>query len=343
MVSGSPMMAPVGLPLGRMEIRCEHAAPPRTQSYDAMALATEFYRENCIGCPHRDSTGIPNLKTEVENQDAAREQRRREQGARLAALAARRAARRRRRRLAVASEGYVVRDLAEVIDHLDVDDHADGSSTVEQAARELVESARRAAGLLTPPLVDSLVELAIDTGEPAALVAITELVRANRCEPRTAVHAALAVLATHPVPEAGELLAAFPTHLYRQDLAPVLDALVRLAAGKHLIVTTVAPAPLGLLAAVSVDLPQVTTRLLDGLKSGDEQLRADTAAACEQLLAEDAARVIALGAALVAACRDDDPVYARRTPSDGVCDSGVGRGLAARTGDHGGHHRVDSG
>jgi hypothetical protein len=83
MVSGSPMMAPVGLPLGRMEIRCEHAAPPRTQSYDAMALATEFYRENCIGCPHRDSTGIPNLQTEVLNQDAAREQRRREQGVRV--------------------------------------------------------------------------------------------------------------------------------------------------------------------------------------------------------------------------------------------------------------------
>jgi hypothetical protein len=106
MVSGnSTIGAAVDLPLGRMEIRCEHAPPPRTQSYDAMALATEFYRENCIACPHRDGTGFPNLKNEVEKQDAAHEQRRRKQEARQAALAARRAARFRRRRLAVASEG----------------------------------------------------------------------------------------------------------------------------------------------------------------------------------------------------------------------------------------------
>jgi hypothetical protein len=48
--------------------------------------------------------GFPNLKSEVEKQDAAHEQRRREQQARQAALAARRAARFRRRRLSVVSE-----------------------------------------------------------------------------------------------------------------------------------------------------------------------------------------------------------------------------------------------
>ena|SRR5579864_1549873 len=35
----------LGLPMGLMEVRCEHAAPPRSQGHHALELAIEFYPE----------------------------------------------------------------------------------------------------------------------------------------------------------------------------------------------------------------------------------------------------------------------------------------------------------
>jgi len=47
----------VGLPMGMLEVRCEHAPPPRTQGHGALELAIEFYQANCVGCPHRAPSG----------------------------------------------------------------------------------------------------------------------------------------------------------------------------------------------------------------------------------------------------------------------------------------------
>ena len=77
-----------------------------------------------------------------------------------------------------------------------------------------------------------------------------------------------------------------------------------------MILTTVPPAPHGLLAAANVDLPQVTDHLLDQLGSEDDAVRAAAAAAAEQLLLADPQRVIALGPALASNCQDAGPRYA---------------------------------
>src|SRR3954449_3740044 len=54
----------LGLPMGLLEVRCEHAPPPRTQGHGARDLAIEFYEQNCPECPFRDGTGgLPNLAT----------------------------------------------------------------------------------------------------------------------------------------------------------------------------------------------------------------------------------------------------------------------------------------
>ena len=302
----SPAGAAMGWPLAVMEVRCEHAAPPRRQSHNAMELAVAFYRESCVGCPHRDGTGVvPNLTTEVAKRDAELEQRQHHEQQRTEQLAARRAARHTRRRLTVAGDGYVVRELADVIDRLDADDRVEGSPAMTDASRQLVQSARRAPELFSRTLVESMLEMAVDTGEPAVFVALGELVRAGRCDARQAVQAALAVLSTAGVKEAADLLAAFPESLHGEDLPPVLDRLVELAAGQDLIVRTVPAAPLGFLAAATVDLPQVSDHLIDRLHSDDDQVRADAAAAAEQLLDTDAAPLTVLGPALISACRDE--------------------------------------
>lgn len=302
----SPVGAAMGWPLGVMEVRCEHAAPPRRQSHNAMELAVAFYRESCVGCPHRDGTGVvPNLTTEVSKRDAEIEQRRRQEQRRIEQLAARRAARHARRRLTVAGEGYVVRELAEVIDRLDADYYVEGSAALTDASRQLVQSARHAPELFSRTLVDSMLEMAIDTGAPAVFIALGELVRAGRCEARQAVQAALTVLRTAGVKEAADVLAAFPEALRSQDLPLVLDRLVELAAGQDLIVRTVPAAPRGFLAAATVDLSQVSDHLIDRLRCDDDQVRADAAAAAEQLLDTNAAPLTVLGPALISACRDD--------------------------------------
>src|SRR5258708_35318562 len=46
-----------GLPMGPVEVRCEHAPPPLAQGHQALELAIEFYQANCVGCPPRDPTG----------------------------------------------------------------------------------------------------------------------------------------------------------------------------------------------------------------------------------------------------------------------------------------------
>jgi len=46
-----------GLPMGRAEIRCQHAPAPRMSGHRALDLAVDFYRDNCVGCPHRLGTG----------------------------------------------------------------------------------------------------------------------------------------------------------------------------------------------------------------------------------------------------------------------------------------------
>jgi hypothetical protein len=210
-------------------------APPRTSGFVALDLAVEFYGANCVECPHRDGTGeLPNLAIVVASRDAADEHCRQEAQRRETERAARHAGRRARRRQSVTREGYVVRDLADVLDRLDADRPRDRPPTDPEtaAARELIESARHAPELFGRPLVASLLEMAIDTAEPAAFIAIEDLVRADRCDPRAAVETALAVLQGQRLMEAGSVLAAFKEHLHPDDLPPVLDRLVELAAGQ---------------------------------------------------------------------------------------------------------------
>jgi len=162
----------LGLPMGRLEVRCEHAPAPRVSGHRALDLAVEFYRENCAGCQHRLGSGeLPNLATVVAERDATDEAARRaaEQAARD--RVARHAERRRRRRQLVAGEGYVVRDLAEWLDRLDADAprSRDMLPSERVAAAQLVEAAKHAPRLFSQPLVETLIDLAVDTAEPSRL------------------------------------------------------------------------------------------------------------------------------------------------------------------------------
>lgn len=144
----------LGLPMGPVEVRCEHAPPPLTQGHQALDLAIEFYRANCIGCPHLDPTGeLPSLSTMAGKRaakDAALEA-----AARQAAdeRARRHRQRHERRRQLLAGEGHVVRDLGEAVDRIDRAEPRTGTPSAEevQAARRVLDAARGAPELFRPP------------------------------------------------------------------------------------------------------------------------------------------------------------------------------------------------
>src|SRR5260221_14436744 len=105
------------LPMGPLQVRCEHAPPPRTEGHRALELAIEFYEANCVGCPFRQPTGeLPSLAT-VAGQRAAEEAARKAAAQQAADERARRYhERQERRHQLVAGEGHVVRDLAHALD-----------------------------------------------------------------------------------------------------------------------------------------------------------------------------------------------------------------------------------
>jgi hypothetical protein len=303
----------LGLPMGLLEVRCEHAPPPRAQGHQALELAIEFYEANCTACPYRDGTGeLPSLAT-VAGERAAEEAARKAAAQQAADERARRHhERRERRHQLLAGEGHVVRDLADALDRIDRAEPRTEPPTPEEAraARQVIDAARGAPELFRPILVDSQLELAADAADATAFQALRVLVRSGHCPPRRALDAARAVLQRHRSGDAGQLLAAVEPDLRPEDLPDVLDQLIALGSGEDFGPWRLPSSPDGLIAASHVDLPAVTERIIEHLASEDESTREAGANAARVLLALNATRVVALGHPLAASVRGAESGYA---------------------------------
>ncbi len=313
-VGGNSMVgAMLGLPMGALEVRCEHAPPPHTQGHRALELAIEFYEANCTGCSYRESTGeLPNLAT-VAGERAAEEAARSAAAQQAAEERGRRHRERgKRRRQLLVGQGHVVRDLGAALERIDRADPRTEPLTPEEerAAREVVDSARGAPDLFGPVLVDSLLELAADAADTTAFEALGALVGAGRCPPRRVLDSALSVLRGRRSVEAGRLLATLEPELRADDLPEVLDQLISLTSGEEHGLWRLPTLPDALLAASHVDLPTVTERIVGHLASDDEPTREAAADAARVLLAVDPTRVVALGPSLAASVRGPESGYA---------------------------------
>jgi hypothetical protein len=300
----------LGLPMGLMEVRCEHAAPPRSQGPQALELAVEFYNENCVECPFREGTGeLPNLATVAADRAAEEAERQAEEQRRAEERSRRHREREDRRRQAMGGEDRVVRDLSEHLDRLDRAEPRTAGLTPDQqrSARHVVETARAAPELFSDVLVDTVLELAADTADATALSALPELLRGGRCPPRRALDAALTALARFRSIEAGDLVAFLRPELRPGDLLEVIDQLVNLASGDSDERLRRAPTSAGLRAATEVDLPLVTQRITELLASDDEWTRTVAADAANVVLAGDPTRVVALGKPLALSIRGTMP------------------------------------
>ncbi len=63
--------AATGLPINTRRVHCAYAPPSGSAAMNLDWVASEFYKRNCRGCPHRRSTGeLPNLATIIEAREA---------------------------------------------------------------------------------------------------------------------------------------------------------------------------------------------------------------------------------------------------------------------------------
>ena len=63
--------AATGLPINTRRVHCAYAPPAGGAAANLDWITSEFYKKNCLGCPHRRPTGeLPNLATVVEGREA---------------------------------------------------------------------------------------------------------------------------------------------------------------------------------------------------------------------------------------------------------------------------------
>ena len=155
--SGGLVEQQTGLPIGPRALTCPHAAAPGFIGSDLNFLALDFHDRNCVGCAERKPVGLPNLSILLQEREAARAMQSTNAAHReaeeAAALVTREAVRQSLRcGLAPAS--------ADVIDQIGELDHCAHAANADR----LVETARLAPEVFTPPLVEYAFAL-LESGE----------------------------------------------------------------------------------------------------------------------------------------------------------------------------------
>ncbi|WP_191300133.1 hypothetical protein [Lentzea cavernae] len=304
----------LGLPIGQAQVRCQHVDEPRHSSMHVTDLAVAFYENNCVGCEHRAPNGlVPTIATAVADRAAARvEAEARAAAARVRAVEeweTRRAA----RRVAVASEGYPARDVADGLDLLDPHPEGDSSGRVEakRVRRLLVETARRAPEVFTSHLVDTIVDFGLKRRDGTACTVLRLLARSGVVTPERAANLAAQVLAEATVPEAGQVVAELAAAADRDLLRLALPNIIALSAERDALLGRTRPAePAALLAAAALDTVLVTGEVIAELAADDDARRADAAYAAMVLLQADVRHLAVLGRPLVMSIRGADQIYA---------------------------------
>lgn len=325
--SSSPLGQIVGLPIGMVEVRCEHAPAPSSMAMDGLALAVEFYRRSCVGCRFRDPNGIfPTLAMESAEW-AIREGKERAVAEReLAARVAAWESRRRARRAAVATQGYAARDVAAALDQLDArpDSEPGGDrAAFGGAERTLLEAGRRAPELFDEALVSVLFADALATGSGTVVAVLGELVKRGRAPAGAVAATAVEVVISSPSPDAAAVLADLIGEVDEARLVEVLPNVVRLSAPTDLFVTTLPGHPEALVAASGVVPEQVRRTVVDMLERGDAADRAKAAHAAGVLLTNaPAAHLPVFGPVLVQVVRGRDLAYAgEQDPNRDACEA----------------------
>jgi len=164
-----------GLPINMRRVHCQFGRPSRSAAMNLEWIATEFYEQNCIGCPHRRPTGeLPTLASVVEDRKSAAAAANDVERARVARLrVAWQRRTERRQALTTEVESAMASALTDV-GLIDADPAAEPDlPKVEAAMRRLEALADRAPEVYAPQVVQHLVALVDE-------LALTDLLRPLR-------------------------------------------------------------------------------------------------------------------------------------------------------------------
>lgn len=228
-INVSPYGRMVGLPIGPAKIACDHAAFFGMSGIDITYIATEFYEQRCIGCPHRNPTGqVPTIVTEAERRKSELEANEAIERERQLALEAGREQRSSARNVALAGQPYTVRDLATHIERIDRNATSASDQDVADSRRRIVEIARLWPEHFVDVLIDDLERLAI-AKDPTSIEALGELASNDRVAATRIADIAADILSNGPHTEAGKIVATFTRAISKEKFSAASLGAIALA------------------------------------------------------------------------------------------------------------------
>ncbi len=211
-----------GLPIGFRTFACKHATGGGISSMNLRHVALNFYDRNCVGCPHRQPVGLPNLSQLVGERDRANEQlatkAEREQAEAARALGTRRETRTGvRRRVDPPRAGIV-----------DLLDELDAGYTTELHQR-LAKLAATVPSQFDSSIRGLLYDL-IDVGGEGRTHAALEALARTEADTKRLVQAAIIALARHEATAmACEIVGLHLDETFGERIDPALSAIFALA------------------------------------------------------------------------------------------------------------------
>lgn len=216
-----------GLPIGMKTVKCEYAPkPPDFAGADFLPVALSFYKNNCVGCPHRIPVGVPNLTTvaqQIEQEEAEKARRREREQERKRQE---REERHRSRIQRVMNEPPTSRELIRLINLIDSEERP------ASPGEELVATVRGAPHFVTRAVADVLLEDAAAGLSEYVLETVRLAAEAGRISPAEAVRVSVEALRDSPFDQAMRTLTRFRAGLTSEVLRPAHRWLIYMA-GRH--------------------------------------------------------------------------------------------------------------
>lgn len=211
-----------GLPLGMFGMHCDHAPAGGLAGWYLEDGVLDFYDRNCVHCDKRQAVRLPNLIQLVGERDRELARRKEEtERAQAAAVAARDARKRRRDALRVGQSAAT----CALLDDLEALDN----SRSKDARTRVVETARLAPEILTPPIVEYFFESAASDAAGCQAEAL-DVLRHVGADAKRLTAAALNCLAHHDsIDVAAQIVMVNPRLAEEAAVEAAVPALVGLA------------------------------------------------------------------------------------------------------------------
>jgi hypothetical protein len=224
--------AATGLPINTRRVHCAYAPPTGGAASSLDWIASEFYKRNCRGCPHRRSTGeLPNLATTIEAREAELVEAANLERKRLEDLRESWNRRVEHRRALWAEAEPPMQGALDDLEVVDADPMACADAEiVDSAVRRLIALAERAPNTYSIQVIEHISELVEQVHLHALVAPLRHIARSRPVYASRVVAVALTILRKTPAVEAARCLVDLSSDL---DDSPcpdgVIESLIMLA------------------------------------------------------------------------------------------------------------------